>query len=124
MDKKSPKKTPKPPKKQKKHHGNYKFTIKRHTEKGIVSTVFSLLSLVGLVATSAVSYRMKGNAGIYIGTIGLSAMVFAGIGLIMGLLSFRERERYYLFSRVGSLLSFFTLLLWVFIYVLGSFSYS
>lgn len=97
-----------------------KFTDKSHATKGIISTILGGISLVLMIVLVVISYSMKGAAGIYAGSIGLTAFVVSVIGLIAGFSSFKERERYYLFSKIGSLLNVMIVVLWIGIYIIGT----
>ena len=107
-------------KKVKRKRKNIKFTDKSHAVNGIVSTILGGVSILFMLALVIVSYIRKGNAGIYVGSIGLTAFLISIVGLIRGIKSFKERERYYLFSKIGSLLNAIIVFLWVAIYLVGT----
>lgn len=107
-------------KKVKRRKKNIKFTDKSHAVNGIVSTVLSGVSITLMLALVIFSYIREGNAGIYIGSIGLTALIIAIVGLVKGIKSFQERERYYLFSKIGSIVNAVIILLWIAIYVIGT----
>lgn len=98
----------------------YKFSDKSHSVKGIFSTFFGAISLGMLVALIWVSAKAKGEGSIYIGSIGLTALVVNIIGLIMGLLGFFEPDRYKLFAKIGSVWNLFILIGWVSIIMIGA----
>lgn len=97
-----------------------KFTDKSHATNGVISTILGGISIVLMLVLIAISYSKSGAAGVYAGSIGLTAFVIAVIGLITGISSFKERERYYLFSKIGSLLNIIIITLWVVIYIIGT----
>lgn len=97
-----------------------KFTDKSHAVNGVISTVFAGISILLMIVLVIFSYINKGNAGIYIGSIGLTAFIISIVGLIRGIKSFQERERYYLFSKIGSIVNAVIITLWVAIYVIGT----
>lgn len=83
-------------------HG-YKFTNKQNAKGGIASVVLAVVSLV-LVGTGIwVSFQKEGNAGIIVGALGTGAFFISIFGMIVGLKSFKEREKFYLFSWIGSI---------------------
>lgn len=98
---------------------SYKFTNKRHSGKGIFSTMMGALSLALLFLMIYLSYRAKGDGGIYIGSVGVVAIVMALVGLGYGLSGFKEKERYHLFCTLGSLFSLLVLAVWIGIYLIG-----
>lgn len=97
-----------------------KFTDKSHAVNGVVSTILAGISIVLMLALVIFSYINKGNAGVYIGSIGLTAFMIAVVGLVRGIKSFQERERYYLFSKIGSIVNAIIITFWVAIYVIGT----
>ncbi|WP_099470040.1 DUF6142 family protein [Konateibacter massiliensis] len=105
---------------QKRKQKDIKFSDKRHAVSGITSTVLGVISLGLMIALFIISYLQKGNAGIYTGSIGLSALIIAIVGLVKGLKSFGEKERYYLFSKIGSITNAIILIFWIAIYVIGT----
>ena len=66
----------------------YSFEEKKDPTDGIVSTIMGILSLVLLIAAVYSSYYMRGNAGIYAGAMGISGILFAFVGFIIGVKSF------------------------------------
>lgn len=97
-----------------------KFTDKSHAVNGVVSTILASISIILMLSLVVLSYMNKGEAGIYIGSIGLIAFIIAIVGLVKGIKSFHERERYYLFSKIGSILNAIITTLWIAIYVIGT----
>lgn len=98
---------------------NYKFTNKKHAKNGIVSTALASVSLLMFLALIYVSYLQKGKGGIYIGSIGLTAFIISIIGLLFGILGFKEKEAYYLFCKIGSVVNMLIILVWSCIYLVG-----
>ncbi|PXV89065.1 hypothetical protein C8E03_10741 [Lachnotalea glycerini] len=97
-----------------------KFSNKSHAINGIISTILGAISFLLMIALVIVSYFFKGEAGVYIGSLGLTAFVIAVVGLAKGLTSFKERERYYLFSKIGSIFNAIMIALWAAIYLIGT----
>ncbi len=83
-------------------HG-YMFTDKDNSKGGEISTVLSVLALVLIVAGIAVSYKKSGNAGIETGFLGTGSFIMSSAGLIIGLRSFKEKDKFYVFSWIGTL---------------------
>lgn len=81
-------------------HG-YKFTNKHNTKGGIISTALGILAIILLCFGIYISYINKGNAGMRVGVLGSLAFLTSLVGLINGLLSFKEKDRFYVFSFVG-----------------------
>ncbi|MBQ3665608.1 MAG: hypothetical protein II919_05835 [Lachnospiraceae bacterium] len=90
-------------------HG-YTFTTKNNARLGIVSTILAGIALVLLIAGIVLSYKKGGNAGMIVGLIGTLSFAFSMAGLISGLRSFNEKDRFYLFSWIGSIIN---AILWI-----------
>lgn len=99
--------------------GNIKFSDKSHTVNGIISTIVGAISVAIMFTIITVSCMQRGEAGVYIGAIGLTGLIIAIVGLYLGIKSFGERECYYLFSKIGCILNTVMILIWVSFYVIG-----
>lgn len=83
----------------------YKFTNKRHSQTGIMSLVFGILSLVSLVLVVYLSYQSAGDVPNGYGVTGFLITVFAIIGVTLAALDLRQRECYKFFPGLGLLLN-------------------
>lgn len=97
----------------------YKFTDKRHAKGGLISTVLACISLLIFVVLIYVSFLHGGNGGIYIGSIGLTGLITSVMGLVFGIMGFKEEDTYSLFSKIGSICNMVIILVWVCIYLVG-----
>ena len=79
----------------------YRFTDKNNTSLGIASSIFGAISLCLFIVGVVISYKENGEAGLIVGAIGSVAFILNCIGIIMGLKSFKERDKFYLFSWIG-----------------------
>ena len=79
------------------------FTNKLYSPKGIMATILGVLDLVALVYVIYLTYQNGGVALARYGTTGLLITVFSFIGLILGIISKSEPDRFYLFSYLGIL---------------------
>ncbi len=84
---------------------SYKFTNKKHSEKAIMSTVFGALSLISLVVVIYLSYSKAGEAPVNYGFSGILILIFAIVGLVLGVLALQEKERFMFFCRLGCVLN-------------------
>lgn len=80
---------------------SYMFTSKQHTQKGIMSTILGVIALVTLAYTVVMSYYKAGDVPIQYGAAALLVMIFAFVGIILGLISKTERDKFYLFAYIG-----------------------
>lgn len=93
----------------------YSFTEKKHSGRGITSTVLGGVSFILLCVLIYLSFFWKGNGGPFLGGIGFTAIVLAVLGLVYGLMSFREKDVFYFFSKIGSVLNGVVLAMWIFV---------
>ena len=83
----------------------YKFTNKRNTKRGIMSTVYGVLSLVSLIVVVYLAYAAGGVAPVNYGITGVLVTIFAIIGVVLAVLSLNEGESYKFFGWLGLLLN-------------------
>lgn len=70
----------------------YKFTDKKISRGGVVSSLFVLIAVGLLCAGVYISYKAEGNGGSNVGMLGAGAFLVALVGFIIGLRSFKEEE--------------------------------
>ena len=80
---------------------HYIFTNKKYSEKSIMSAILGLISLGALIAAVYFTFLAGGEAMVGYGVTGLLATVFSVIGLVLGIMSKLEKDRFYLFSYIG-----------------------
>lgn len=80
---------------------SYMFTNKQHTQKGIMATILGVISLVTLAYAIVMSYLKAGNVPRQYGAAVLLVMIFAFVGIALGVVSKTERDKFYLFSYLG-----------------------
>lgn len=98
---------------------SYKFTDKKHTKQGIISSILGLAALILLAAGIITAYGMEGGAGPSAALMGFLSMAFSIIGFVLGARGFHEEDAYYLFSKIGIGLNGVLFILWVLIFVAG-----
>ncbi len=97
----------------------YKFSDKNHSLGGSISVVMGIVSLVILCILIVNSTKDNGMAGVHVGIMGMVAAIIALTGCVVGLLSFREEEKYYLTSKIGSLLCGILTVFFVAVFLMG-----
>lgn len=83
----------------------YKFTNKKHPEKGIMSAILGIISLVSVGVAVYQTYLAKGNASTNMGVVGLMVTIFAITGLVLGYISKNEYDNFLLFPYLGMILN-------------------
>lgn len=85
----------------KKNRRKYIYSNKKHTERGIFSTVLAVLSFGSLLTMIYLSFVNKGeNPGSY-GAVAFLCTLFSGAGIIIGLWGKAQEDRFYFFSYMG-----------------------
>ena len=82
----------------------YKFSDKNQTLGGTLSLLLGIGSLVCLFYGVYLSFKAHGNAGIEVGSLGMLAFMLSTIGSIIGFLSFKENDKFYTLSKIGTLI--------------------
>lgn len=97
----------------------YSYTEKRQSQLGITSTVCGVLSILVFAALTFLAFYMNGQGGLYLGAIGIAGILFAVVGLIFGLYSFKEKYILHTFSKAGSILSGIMAAVWLLVILIG-----
>lgn len=97
----------------------YKFSDKSQTLGGTLSAFMGAGSLVCLFYGIYVSFSADGNGGVIVGTLGILAFILSLTGMILGLMSFREQDKFYMLSKVGSLLCGIICIVMLAIFLMG-----
>lgn len=84
---------------------SYMFTSKQHTQKGIMSTILGVISLGTLAYAVVMSYLKAGDIPRQYGAAAMLVMIFAFIGIILGVVSKTERDKFYFFTYLGIVLN-------------------
>ncbi|MDD3369428.1 MAG: DUF6142 family protein [Lachnospiraceae bacterium] len=84
---------------------NYIFTNKKHSEKSIMSTILGLIAVISPVVAVFFSFEVAGEARFQYGLAVFFSMLFALAGLVLGIMSRMEKDKFYLFSYVGIILN-------------------
>lgn len=80
---------------------NYIFTNKDHPQKAIMSTILGVISLASILLTLYFTLKSHGQAPRRYGFSALTAMLFSIAGLVLGILSRMEPDKFYFFSYLG-----------------------
>ena len=109
-------------KKDKKKRGNRKYgqAKLKHSKKGITSCVIAGAVAFVILSSVVITYLYEGKASGYIGGLGVSALIFAGAGIMQGVRGFKERDKDYRTCKVGIGLNIFFLVS-LLVFFLGGF---
>lgn len=81
-----------------------KFSDRHMAVGGVVSVVLGVMAVLLIIVAVVLSFLNKGNGPLVVGALGVSAFLFDVGGLTIGLLSFKESDKYYGTSIAGSML--------------------
>lgn len=98
----------------------YKFTSKSQSQKGIMATVLGIIAMVSFFVSNMDSFKVHGEATARSGAVGLVSMIFSLVGLIAGILSLREEDKFILFPGCGTVICIISTLCWTYILLLGT----
>ncbi len=84
---------------------SFMFTNKEHTLKGIMATILGMISIASLGDIIVNSYRNDGQVPLQYGAVAFLTMLFAFAGIVLGVLSKSERDKFYFFSYLGIVLN-------------------
>ncbi len=84
---------------------SFMFTSKEHSQKGIMATILGVLSLASLVYIIYKSYINAGKVPQQYGAVAFLTMIFAFVGIVLGVLSRSDRDKFYFFSYLGIVLN-------------------
>lgn len=87
----------------------YIFTNKDYSAKSIMSTVLGLIDIATLGYIVYLTYMNGGISLPRYGSTGLLITIFSFVGLLLGILSKSEPDRFYLFSYLGIILNILAL---------------
>ncbi|RHP95087.1 hypothetical protein DXA19_09835 [Firmicutes bacterium AM59-13] len=88
---------------------NYIFTNKKHSDKAIMSTILGIISLISMGIVTYLSYRGGGVMHGGYGVTGVLATIYSLIGLILGIVTLRDKDIYRIFPVLGTVFNFIAL---------------
>lgn len=97
------------------------FVNKEYTTGGIISTILSLIAIVILCYCVLQSVFLRGIINTNIIYMAIMSFIISTFSFIIGMKSFKEEDKKYLFSRIGLYSALFVLLFWTIIYIRGLF---
>ncbi|MCR4908138.1 MAG: DUF6142 family protein [Lachnospiraceae bacterium] len=100
---------------------NYLFTSNSRSDKGVISSVCGLISVVSFIVTISIVLKAGGNTGSRLGAVGFVACFFSLVGIVLGIMSLVEKDKFRLFPRLGFFSSLLSLLLWGGVICVGAF---
>ena len=88
----------------------YIFTDKKNPRRGIMSTILGLIAGVSICMAVHKTYLNKGTAPMQYGAVVLLSMVYAVVGLVLGIRSLMEKDIFRIFPVIGIFLNILTII--------------
>lgn len=95
------------------------FSGRRHTRLGIISAIIGVAVVLGFLVISILSGMRKGNGGLVLGIIGIGLFGLAVFGFVLSYKAFKEKDIFYRFPLIGTILNGLMTILLLIIYILG-----
>lgn len=97
----------------------YKFTKKKNPQQGSASAILGVIANASIALAVYFTFQNKGVAPMQYGTVILLSLIFALVGLVLGIRSNLEKDIYRLFPILGIVLNSMALLESGFILYMG-----
>jgi len=99
--------------------GNYKFTEKTQSKRGIAGFVIAAVSIGIFVYVVWNSFAHDGAGSMYLGSAGVTSMILAIVAFVLAVMSLREEDSFKLFPYLSTICSGLALATWIALYVMG-----
>ena len=99
--------------------GNYKFTEKTQSKRGIAGFVIAAVSIGIFIYVVWNSYSKEGSGSMYLGSAGVTSMILSIVAVVLSVMSLREEDSFKLFPYLGTISSVLALLTWIALYIMG-----
>lgn len=84
---------------------NVIFTNRKHSPKSIMSSSLGLISVVSMGVCTYLSYMDAGAENARYAAACILAMIFAFVGIVLGIMGRMEKDGFYLFAYIGVFLN-------------------
>jgi hypothetical protein len=96
-----------------------RFSGRRHTKTGIISTIIGIVVVLGFLTISMISGLARGNGGLLLGFLGILLFGLSIFGFVLSYKAFKKKDIFYRFPVIGAILNGFMTILLLIIYILG-----
>lgn len=98
---------------------DFKFSDKSHPIQGIMGVIIAIIIFIVMGVLFYISSTTNGNAGLWIGFLGLGIFLLNILGFVLSVLGFRKQEVYYRFPIAGILLNGSLFIVFLLLYIVG-----
>ena len=103
----------------KRRRGNYKFTEKKQSKRGITGFLIAAVSIGIFIYVVWNSYTHEGAGSMYLGSAGVASMILAIVATVFSVMSLKEENSFKIFPYMGTFCSVAALVTWIALYVMG-----
>ena len=100
-------------------YGNYKFTEKTQSKKGVAGFLIAAVSIGIFIYVVWNSYSLRGNGSIYLGSAGVASMFLSIVAFAVSVTSLKEEDSFKLFPYLSTACSGLALGTWIILYIMG-----
>lgn len=102
-----------------KRRGNYKFTEKTQSKRGIAGFAIAAVSIGIFSYVVWNSFLHEGAGSMYLGSAGVTSMILSVVAFVLAVTSLQEEDSFKLFPYLGTFCSGLSLVTWIGLYVIG-----
>lgn len=100
-------------------YGNYKFTEKTQSKKGIAGFMLAAVSIGIFIYVAWNSYSHRGDGSMYLGSAGVASLLLSIVAFAISVTSLKEEDSFKLFPYLATIGSGLALGTWVILYMIG-----
>ncbi len=101
--------------------GNYKFTEKTQSKRGIIGFLISAVSIGIFIYVVWNSYSHEGAGSMYLGSAGVASMLLSIVAFVVSIKSLKEEDSFKLFPYLATICSTLIMGIWIILYIMGIF---
>lgn len=99
---------------------NIRFTDKTHPAQGIAAALTGVCSVVLLNVLFVLSSKAQGDAGLFVGVLGMLDLAISIVGFVLALKCYKKEDIYMITPTLGAVLNGLMIISCMLLYVLGS----
>ena len=105
-----------------KNKKNYIFTNKTFSLKAIMSVILGVIGIASIIIAVVFAYSRGGEATLEHGGVALLSLIYGSVGLVLGIVSKKEPNKYYFISYLGIVFNIIVIGMVSFILYAGAYS--
>jgi len=106
-------------KKIKRKRDAFKFSGRKHSVKGMISSILGIITCISLLILSYISSLTAGKGSLLLGVIGMALFGISILGLVLGVKGCKEKEIYFTAPIIGLALNGISSIVYFTLYMVG-----